>query len=277
VREWSDCWRSTQIQPYEPENTVGSSDKTWVVAFLSLSLLFGCQKHSNFAPVVDAWHTNSAAHSGHKVQKGETLYSIAWGYGLDYRELARINHIAKPYTLHLGQLLHFKSIRSHSYKAAKYKKSLKFHAKQPKRLKMLGNKAVRPHQTTYPKFNTVTHWDWPANGKLVNTFSLLKGQKGIDIVARYGSPVLACAQGKVVYAGSGLMGYGKLLIIKHNTEYLSAYAHNSKLDVREGNWVKAGQKIAEIGSTGTNIDKVHFEIRRAGKPVNPLKYLPKRS
>lgn len=120
-------------------------------------------------------------------------------------------------------------------------------------------------------------WRWPARGPVIEGYSVSGTiNKGIDLAGRKGEPVLAAADGKVVYSGTGLVGYGNLIILKHNGTYLSAYGHNSKLLVREGQWAKAGQKIAEIGSTGTNRDKLHFEIRRNGKPVNPLQYLPKR-
>lgn len=99
---------------------------------------------------------------------------------------------------------------------------------------------------------------------------------GVDIEARLGESVVAAADGVVVYAGSGIRGYGKLLIVKHNEVYLSAYAHNDQLLVQENTVVKAGQKIAEAGSTGTDRSKLHFEIRREGKPVDPLQYLPRR-
>jgi len=120
-------------------------------------------------------------------------------------------------------------------------------------------------------------WKWPTGGPVIETFST-SGQvnKGIDLAGRKGEPVYAAADGKVVFSGPGLVGYGNLIIIKHNSSYLSAYGHNSRLLVKEGQFAKAGQKIAEIGSTGTNRDKLHFEIRRNGKPVNPLQYLPKR-
>jgi lipoprotein NlpD len=100
--------------------------------------------------------------------------------------------------------------------------------------------------------------------------------KGIDIAGNLGQPVFAAASGQVVYSGTGLRGYGKLLIIKHNDTFLSAYAHNNNLLVKEGDMVKAGQKIADMGSSGTDRVKLHFEIRREGTPVDPMKYLPKR-
>jgi lipoprotein NlpD len=113
-------------------------------------------------------------------------------------------------------------------------------------------------------------------GNLLKEFSVNgSGKKGIDIAGIPGRPVKAASAGRVVYSGSGLLGYGQLIIIKHNSKFLSAYAHNRKLIVKEGDQVEPGQKIAELGSTGTDKPMLHFEIRRLGKPVDPLKYLPK--
>jgi lipoprotein NlpD len=117
-------------------------------------------------------------------------------------------------------------------------------------------------------------WIWPAKGKLVTGFSDTANLKGIDIAGAVGQPVLASAPGRVVYAGSGLRGYGKLVIIKHNNTFLSAYAHNRDILVKEGQQVKRGERIAEMGSTDADQVKLHFEIRRLGKPMDPLKYLP---
>jgi lipoprotein NlpD len=118
------------------------------------------------------------------------------------------------------------------------------------------------------------NWSWPANGKVVAPYSEAANLKGIGIGGKAGQPVLASAAGKVVYAGSGLRGYGKLVIIKHNKTYLSVYAHNSEILVKEGQTVAKGQKIAEMGNSDADQVKLHFEIRRLGKPVDPLKYLP---
>jgi lipoprotein NlpD len=117
-------------------------------------------------------------------------------------------------------------------------------------------------------------WVWPAKGKLVTGFSDTANLKGIDIAGTAGAPVVASATGKVVYAGTGLRGYGKLVIVKHNGTYLTAYAHNRDIIVKEGQPVTRGQKIAEMGSTDADQVKLHFEIRRHGKPVDPIKYLP---
>ncbi|WP_046305397.1 peptidoglycan DD-metalloendopeptidase family protein [Blochmannia endosymbiont of Camponotus (Colobopsis) obliquus] len=122
---------------------------------------------------------------------------------------------------------------------------------------------------------TVSSWQWPTDGKIVDYFSSIEGgNKGIDISGSLGQPVLAAANGKVVYAGNALRGYGNLIIIQHNNDYLSAYAHNELILVNEHQKVKAGQKIATMGHTETNFVKLHFEIRYKGKSVNPLFYLP---
>ncbi len=118
-------------------------------------------------------------------------------------------------------------------------------------------------------------WIWPSNGALLSQFSE-SGAKGIAIGGKAGDAVIAAGDGKVVYAGSGLRGYGQLIIVKHNATFLSAYAHNQKLLVKEGQTVSKGQKIAEMGNTDADQVKLHFEIRRQGKPVDPLKYLPQR-
>jgi lipoprotein NlpD len=117
-------------------------------------------------------------------------------------------------------------------------------------------------------------WAWPAKGKLIGAFSETANLKGIDIAGTAGEPVVASAPGKVVYAGTGLRGYGKLIIIKHNSIYLSAYAHNREILVKEGQQVTRGQKIAEMGNSDTDQVKLHFEIRRLGKPMDPVRYLP---
>ena len=118
-------------------------------------------------------------------------------------------------------------------------------------------------------------WIWPSSGKLIGTYSE-NGSKGVDIAGKTGDPVVAAGDGKVVYSGTGLRGYGKLVIVKHNATYLSAYAHNSNILVKEGQSVSRGQKIAEMGNSDADQVKLHFEVRRQGKPVDPMKYLPPR-
>ncbi|MDO8413622.1 MAG: peptidoglycan DD-metalloendopeptidase family protein, partial [Gallionellaceae bacterium] len=133
---------------------------------------------------------------------------------------------------------------------------------------------ARTDNTAAEDDDTMPDWGLPAIGKLVGEFSESANRKGIDIAGKRGQAVMASAPGKIVYSGSGLRGYGKLIIIKHNKTYLSAYAHNDQVLVKEGQSVSKGQKIAEMGSTDTDQVKLHFEIRKLGKPVDPEKLLP---
>ncbi len=128
--------------------------------------------------------------------------------------------------------------------------------------------------TTEPEDDDKIDWLWPAKGKVVSGFSETANLKGIDIAGTAGDPVIASAAGKVVYVGTGLRGYGKLVIVKHNKTWFSAYAHNREILVKEGQQVTRGQKIAEMGNTDADQVKLHFEIRRLGKPVDPARYLP---
>ncbi|MFC0228579.1 murein hydrolase activator NlpD [Serratia aquatilis] len=137
--------------------------------------------------------------------------------------------------------------------------------------------ATPPVSSTASNSAPVSSWRWPTDGKIIDNFSSSEGgNKGIDISGTRGQPIFATADGRVVYAGNALRGYGNLIIIKHNDDYLSAYAHNDTMLVREQQEVKAGQKIATMGSTGTSSVRLHFEIRYKGKSVNPLRYLPQR-
>jgi lipoprotein NlpD len=133
---------------------------------------------------------------------------------------------------------------------------------------------AKPSPETPAADDGAIEWTWPASGKVITGFSDTANLKGIDIGGKAGTPVHASAAGKVVYAGTGLRGYGKLIIVKHNATFLSAYAHNKEILVREGQQVTRGQKIAEMGNTDSDQVKLHFEIRRLGKPVDPLRYLP---
>ena len=184
------------------------------------------------------------------VMKGDTLYSVAWRYHCDFRELANKNHIRKPYAIYPGQILQLTAtatVTNHHQT----------------------NEQTSTHYSNAN--NKLMTWHWPAKAKLVQAFSA--ANKGIDLSAALGQPIHAANTGQVVYSGSGLRGYGQLIILKHSDDYLSAYAHNDKLLVKEGDWVKAGQVIATMGHSGTTNIHLHFEIRRAGVPVDPLKYL----
>ncbi len=206
-------------------------------------------------------------HGYHTVLKGDTLYSIAFRHGVDYKKLARWNRIRSPYTIYAGQRLKLSAsqVTSKSYQAKQTRKSTKT---------VVANK---PAVTKKTVSKPIKHdWNWPTKGVVIRTYSLSSGgNKGIDIGGKIGQPVLAASSGKVVYSGNGLASYGNLIIIKHSEQFISAYAHNKILFVKEGGEVKRGEKIAELGKTGTSEAKLHFEIRYKGKPVDPIKYLPK--
>jgi len=215
------------------------------------------------------------------VGKGDTLYSIAWQYGLSFQQLAAMNSIRRPYTIYVGQRLRVKprtSKGSSKSPSAPVTQTAQKPGPAPgrKTSKPAGSPQAKPViRAPASKTAAVNHWVWPVRGSLLRSFNPnAPGKKGIDINGRRGQPVMAAADGKVVYTGSGLVGYGQLIIIKHNDSLLSAYGHNSKLLVREGELVKAGQVIANMGSSGTNRTQLYFEIRKDGKPVNPLHYLP---
>lgn len=215
----------------------------------------------------------------HVVSRGETLYAIAWRYGLEFRKLAAANNIQSPYTIYPGQsiLLQEAVPRSTNRSGHSSSSHRNDRAKLAGQSRQASSAGVKQGSKAAPKPTRLGAWQWPAKGAVAQRFSRLgPAHKGIDIRGQLGQPVVAANGGQVVYAGSGLVGYGNLIIIKHDDRYLSAYAHNRRLLAKEGQQVKAGQQIAEIGDTGTNSVKLHFEIRRNGEPVDPLELLPRR-
>ncbi len=226
---------------------------------------------------------STAVPKSHRVGKGESLYAIAWIYNLDYQDIAAWNVIAEPYTIYPGQQLRLSSnghpVSSRNTPKPKprstYSKPSETVTPSSRTTKKAPAKPAVKSGNTKVKYTgaSVKKWQWPAKGKVIGKFNK-SGGKGINIQGRRGQPVNSAAPGRVVYSGSGLRGYGKLIIIKHNSRYLSAYAHNQKLQVGEGDIVKAGQQIAQMGNSESREVKLHFEIRRDGKPVNPLKHLP---
>ncbi|NWB31539.1 peptidoglycan DD-metalloendopeptidase family protein [Pseudomonas gingeri] len=271
---------------------------------LALSaLLAGCSSASkNGVRVVDRNGNATTAASAapqrpmtttgqHVVVRGDTLFSIAFRYGWDWKALAARNNIPEPYTIHVGQAIRFDG-RSNSTPAVATSTTTSSSSSSSKititrrPVTAAGTPAATSSATpaataaatpTPPPGPAPKGWAWPSNGILIGKFSSNGSlNKGIDIAGDLGQPVLAASDGSVVYAGSGLRGYGELVIIKHSDTYVSAYGHNRRLLVREGQQVKVGQTIAEMGSTGTDRVKLHFEIRRQGKPVDPLQFLPRR-
>ncbi|MGS0736069.1 peptidoglycan DD-metalloendopeptidase family protein [Pseudomonas sp. GG8] len=221
------------------------------------------------------------------VRRSDTLFSIAFRYGWDWKALAERNQIPAPYTIHPGQTIRFDG-RSSSAPTSVASTSDVAPSGSIKTTVISRPIGVVPVIVSAPAGTPATTpiqavgrspagWAWPSNGILIGKFSSNGSlNKGIDIAGDLGQPVLAASDGSVVYAGSGLRGYGELVIIKHSDTYVSAYGHNRRLLVREGQQVKVGQTIAEMGSTGTDRVKLHFEIRRQGKPVDPLEFLPRR-
>ncbi|OQX37087.1 MAG: peptidase M23 [Oceanospirillales bacterium LUC14_002_19_P2] len=248
-----------------------------IMLLMLLFLIAACSHQQLDIPVSNRTRPETVLRGAHVVQPGETLFSIAWRYGQDYIRLASANRIRSPYVIYPGQRLSLSgrapTTSSQPKTVAKASVSSPSKAAKTKVYKKEPVSAAKKKTDNHP----VSSWRWPARGNVVSRFSSRGSvNKGIDIAGKIGEPVFATAAGEVVYAGSGLTGYGNLIIVKHNGSYLSAYAHNKVLLVREGSTVKAGQKIAEIGSTGTSEPKLHFEIRRNGKPVDPLLYLSKR-
>lgn len=239
------------------------------------------------APVGDREKRAIPADGYHQVKRGETLYAIAWLYGLDGRQLANWNHIQPPYTIYADQRLRLSKPPPAAAKSAPKRDSRKkkvtrrpIPSSTPKTTKkpvIARQDKSRPATPAKPKMSKRLGWQWPADGGLSSRFDAKQvGRKGISIAGKPGDPVRAAAAGKVVYAGSGLSGYGRLIIIKHNQDFLSAYAHNRKLIAKEGDWVKGKQVIAQMGKNSANRTQLYFEIRKHGTPVDPLRYLPKR-
>ena len=252
----------------------------------------------------------------HTVKKGDTLYSIALDNGQDYKDVAGWNNLENPNLIKIGQQLRVTppdsgapvavakpvtssapvEVKQATVPASTNTETLK---REPKGGKLAysedalakarqGEAADKPAEAkSEPKpadakslekpvvAGDDVDWIWPASGKLIAPFAE-GGSKGVDIAGKAGDPVLAAASGVVSYAGAGLRGYGNLVVLRHNATYLSVYAHNSKILVKEKQSVTKGQKIAEIGSTDSDSPRLHFEIRRQGKPADPQKFLPAR-
>lgn len=213
--------------------------------------------------------------SEYRVRRGDTLYGIAWQNGVDYRDVARWNGIRAPYRIYAGQTLRLKPSSPPRQtkpppRAAQATRPVTRSAPPKPQPKAKPAPAVAAPRTLA--------WRWPAEGRVSSSFKASDPlRKGIKISGRSGSRIAAAETGKVVYSGSGLIGYGRLIIIKHNDKYLSAYGHNRKILVKEGDQVTKGQTIAEMGKANNGDPLLHFEIRRDGKPVDPLRLLPRRS
>lgn len=232
--------------------------------------------------------------AAHRVNKGDTLYSIAWRYGLDYHRLAEWNRIDSSYRIYPGQVLRLSASSQSAVAATVKAPATKKTAPEPKPAvdppppqtsppprKKAPAVAKPPAQPPKPASAAASggalKWVWPARGSVVQTFRQGdRTRQGIRIAGKSGQPVVAAESGKVVYTGSGLPGYGKLIIVKHNKNYLSAYGFNRKLLVRDGDQVARGERIADMGQSTDGKSLLHFEIRRRDTPLDPLKRLPRR-
>jgi lipoprotein NlpD len=214
------------------------------------------------------------APAAYRVRSGDTLIGIAWEYGVDYRNVADWNDIDPPYHIYAGQTLRLRPpvAPRPATKATPPPPPTPSSTQTRPPARAAPTKSLPPSP---PSRSLV--WRWPARGAVASTFKPSDPLRtGIKIAGRDGSDIVAAERGKVVYSGSGLIGYGRLIIVKHNDNYLSAYGHNRELLVDEGEQVTKGQKIAAMGRANDGQALLHFEIRRNGRPVDPLRMLPKR-
>lgn len=201
----------------------------------------------------------------YRVQRGDTLYAIAWQNAVDYRVIAAWNGIRPPYHIYPGQTLRLTPPSIPRTPPA-----------TPPTVKSKPRAAPPKPASPPPSAPQRLAWRWPARGRVVSSFKADDPlRKGIKIAGRSGDEIRSAEAGKVVYSGSGLIGYGRLIIVKHNDNYLSAYGHNRAILVKEGDQVTKGQKIAEMGTANNGDPLLHFEIRRDGRPVDPLRLLPR--
>ena len=286
-------------------NTINASDRYQVVkgdTLYSIAFRYGLDyrdlaKKNGIEPPYNiavgqilALNLSSAKAPEYIVKKGDTLYSIAKANGQSVDFLAGVNDLTPPYTLEVGQKLSLARHNGNSATVAKVENTVpvagekevkastssKETAAKTQKEEKVSTVATTPVVSGKARTVSGVSWTWPTQGKVVKQFSLAEhGNKGIDIAGTRGQQVLAASDGQVVYAGNALRGYGNLVIINHDNEFLSAYAHNDVLLVKEGQKVKRGQQIAKMGSTDASSVGLHFEIRYRGQSVNPIKYLPK--
>jgi lipoprotein NlpD len=223
-----------------------------------LLMLVGCAGALQWNTPQDAAALEPAP-SSYAVRPGDTLYSISWRYGLDYHDVAGWNHLGSDYRIHPGDKLLLAA------PAGSLRKSVP------------GTTTARAAVAVSAPSSGPVQWAWPVDGQVVRLFHAGSSlAKGVDITAPQGTEIRAASSGKVVYAGSGIVGYGKLIIIKSSETFLSAYADNDQLLVKEGDSVHIGERIATMGLGRDDRPVLHFEIRYDGNPVDPLSYLPKR-
>jgi lipoprotein NlpD len=201
------------------------------------------------------------------VKRGDTLYSIATRHGMDYRELAKLNGIGRDYRIYPGQVLRLSPNARVASSAT---------MRRPPTSTSSASATTRPRAPSTPPAAPPIPWRWPVDGGVATLTARPNGGHGLTITGKLGQEIRAASSGHVVYLGSGLLGYGQLIIIKHNDAYLSAYGHTQKALVKEGDRVAIGQPIATMGAGPQGTPMLYFEIRTHGTPGNPLLLLPKR-
>lgn len=278
-----------------------------LLLMFSLLVLAGCHRHHRSAPAAKPQTSivkrQLDADGNYYVRKGDTLYAIAFSYGLDPMEVAKLNGVSSPYTIYPDQKLQLKLPAASAAKREASSGVKITGAKTPGQVTTktitspaastravpepvkttpvpaVAGTTVKPASEKPPVSSNVDpkSWKWPTNGRLIRGFVAGDpARNGLDIAGKEGQAISASSAGQVVYSGNGLIGYGELIIVKHSEKMLSAYAHNRVRLVKEGDQVWAGQKIAEMGRNSSNEQLLHFEIRALGKPANPLDYLPRK-
>ena len=259
--------------------------KKSILLYLLFSSLFalvsGCASQTSLAPVVNGWYQKNAASNFYVVQSGDTIYSIAFAFGLDYRVLASVNDLRSPFVIRAGKRLRMTHQPAGQYhtpapsKPAQSSPVLIKHSMIVPRALISHVPVIHHTSSSTPAQNfSDTRWCFPTKGAVIRSFSRSpSGHPGIAIAGQLGQPVRAARSGVVVYSGDGVRGYGNLIIIKHNDAYLSAYAFNQKNLVRVGDRVRAGTVIAHMGRDDAGHTLLYFEIRYNGLPEDPLKYV----
>lgn len=220
---------------------------------------------SRLAPVVEGHsRTHFTTPNQYRVRRGDTLYSIAFRYDQDYRRLAAINHMKKPYVVKVGQMI---VLKPSLYSAPSRQMSTRRIQKPTAR------SWVEKPIFVSPTMAKNAHWRWPTRGRILSGFAPSLGRKGVDIAGSRGQTIRATANGTVAYAGDGLPGYGNMILIQHPHQLLSAYGYNAQNLVHAGQTVQAGQPIATMGVSPQHQYAMHFEVRKAGKPVDPRYFL----
>ncbi|WP_139043513.1 peptidoglycan DD-metalloendopeptidase family protein [Idiomarina sp. A28L] len=276
------------------------------VAFAFLLTLVGCSSPHTPAPVESVYRGStfhdyqraSLSSDVYTVQRGETLYAIAFRANMDLRDIARLNNLSEPYTIYVGQELRLRAETSRTAVARNNRNNNSATSDTNVITTPVATNSSREYGSTIsptendtkqppavaasvPRQRTVAtadiRWRWPSQARVTRRFSTHEtGGQGMEFSGRRGDSVIAAAPGRVVYVGTALRGYGQLIILKHNDDYITAYGHNDQLMVAEQQWVEAGQQIATMGSSGRDDVRLRFELRFRGNSVNPENYLPRR-